>query len=96
MDGRLMDDDLRELRDRLDATEELPVEPSASVRLGEAAAIAADTADADLPRSVVVERVRTVTTLLEDVETTGNDRADEHVAAAKRAAARIVDTDQDG
>jgi hypothetical protein len=91
-----MDDDLRELRDRLDATAEIPVEPSASVRLGEAAAIAADTAEADLPRSVVVERVRTVATLLDEVETTGNDRADEHVAAAKRATARILDAEQDG
>lgn len=91
-----MDDDLRELRDRLDATAELPVEPSVSVRLGEAAAIAADTADADLPRSVVIERIQAVASLLEAVESTGNDRADEHVTAAKQAATRVLDAGQDG
>jgi hypothetical protein len=87
-----MDDDLRELHDRLEATEELPVRPGASVWLGEAAAIAADLVDADLSRSVVVDRVRRVASLLDEVETTDNQAADEHVRAAERIAARIVET----
>jgi hypothetical protein len=87
-----MDDDLRELHDRLEATEELPVRPAASVWLGEAAAVAADLVDADLPRNVVVERVRRVVTLLDEIETTDNERADEHVDAAERIARRIVET----
>jgi leucyl aminopeptidase (aminopeptidase T) len=82
--------DLQELHDHLDATAELPVERGASVRVGEAAAIAADLVDADLPRDVVVERVERVATLLDEVTTTGNEAADEHVRAAERAAERIV------
>ncbi|AZH25454.1 hypothetical protein [Haloplanus aerogenes] len=87
-----MDEDLRDLHEHLEATEELPVRPAASVWLGEAAAIAADLVDADLPRAVVVERVQRVATLLDEIETTDNDRADEHVRAAERVAARIVET----
>jgi len=87
-----MDDDLRELHEQLEATEELPVRPAASVWLGEAAAVAADIVDADLPRSVVVERVRRVMTLLGEIETTDNERADERVRAAERIARRIVET----
>jgi len=85
--------DVRELHERLEATEELPVRPDASVWLGEAAAIAADLADADLPRSVVVDRVQRIEALLDEIETTGNERADEHVEAATRLAVRIVDED---
>jgi hypothetical protein len=86
-----MNAELRELNDRLEATEELPVRPDASVWLGEAAAVAADLVDADLPRSVVVERVGRIAALLAEIETTGNDRADDHVRASERIAARIVD-----
>ena len=87
---------VRELHDHLEATEELPVDPAASVRLGEAAAIAADLVDADLPRDVVVERVERVATLLDEIETTGNDEADAHVSTAERIAERIVTGTEDG
>jgi hypothetical protein len=87
---------VRELYDHLEATEELPVERSASVRLGEAAAIAADLVDADLPQDVVVERVERVATLLGEIETTGNDEADDHVRTAERIAERIVTGTADG
>jgi hypothetical protein len=86
-----VEDDCRSLSDRLDATAELPVRPAASTRLGEAAAIAADVADADLPESVVVERVDHVRRLLEAVESTGSAAADEHVRAATRLARQIVE-----
>jgi hypothetical protein len=87
---------VRELHDHLEATEELPVDPAASVRLGEAAAIAADLVDADLPQDVVVERVERVATLLGEIETTGNDEADAHVRTAERIAERIVAGTADG
>ncbi|SDZ82312.1 hypothetical protein SAMN04488065_0582 [Haloplanus vescus] len=92
----MTDADVRELHDHLDATAELPVRPAASVRLGEAAAIAADVADADLPREVVVERVQKVASLLDGIETTGNERATDHVVAARRAATRILDESENG
>lgn len=85
-----VDDDLRTLHDHLDATEELPVRPAASPWLGEAAAVAADLGDADLPASVVAERVQRVSELLVEIETTGNPTADDHVVAAARAAERIL------
>ena len=91
-----MSDDLQALHEHLEATEELPVRPDASVWLGEAAAIAADVADGDAPRSVVVDRVGRVATLLAEVETTGNSDADDHVRAAERIAARIVRNGDDG
>jgi len=85
-----MSDDVRELHRHLEATAELPVRPDASVLLGEAAAVAADIVDADVPQSVVVDRVQRVMTLLDEVESTGNERADERVRAAERVADRIV------
>ncbi|WP_251343649.1 hypothetical protein [Haloplanus halophilus] len=84
-------DDLRTLAEHLDATAELPVRPDASPWLGEAAAVAADLDGADLPTSVVVERVAHVSALLDEVDSTGNPTADDHVAAAERAARRILD-----
>jgi uncharacterized membrane protein YccC len=82
---------VRELQHHLDATEELPVRPAASPWLGEAAALASDLADADLPAAVVAERVRRVRDLLDSIETTGNETADDHVAAAETAAARVLE-----
>ena len=80
-----VDDGVRRLHDHLKATEEQPVAPAAGRLLGEAAAVAADLVDADLPEPVVAERVRQVAKLLDEVDTTGNGTVDDHVAAAKRA-----------
>jgi len=91
-----MNDDLRALHEHLEATEELPVRPDASVWLGEAAAIAADVADGDAPPAIVVDRVGRVATLLAEVETTGNADADDHVDAAERIALRIVERGDEG
>jgi hypothetical protein len=90
-----MTDSIRELHDHLEATEEIPVRPDASVWLGEAAAVTADIVGADLPRSVVVDRVGRVAALLAEVETTGNERADDHVRAAERIAARILEGERE-
>lgn len=93
-----MTEDRRALHDHLEATAELPVRPAASVWIGEAAAIAADIVDADLPQHVVVDRARHIADLLGEVSTTGNAQADDHVRAAERIAERIVEreTDENG
>jgi len=83
-------DELTALHDHLAATAELPVERAASRWLGEAEALAADLRESDLSDDVVVERLATVEELLSEVGETGDERADDHVAAARErlAAAR--------
>lgn len=90
-----MSDRLRTLSDHLEATEELPVRREASAWLGEAAAVAADVANADLAPAVVDERVEHVRRLLSNVETTGHPEADDHVAAARRVTDEILRHDGD-
>lgn len=89
------------IHEHLDATAELPVEPTASTYLGEAAAVAADAhaATRDGQHEAARTRVEQVRELLSHVDGTGNDAADDHVDAA----ARLADTflaaetrDQDG
>lgn len=79
------------LHEHLEATAELPVDPRASTWLGEAEAVAADAAQPDVPDAVVAKRVAQVADLLSSVDGTGNEKADEHVAAARAAAAEILD-----
>lgn len=82
---------LRELHDHLRATAERPVERTAAAHLGEAQAVAGDVAlDPAVSPSVVRSRVETVSDLLSRVEGTGDDEADEHVAAARELAAEIL------
>ncbi|WP_132058068.1 hypothetical protein [Halorussus amylolyticus] len=87
------DTDLRELvadlHAHLEATAELPVEASASRWLGEAEAVCEDAVGPDVPEAVVEKRVEQVRMLLSNVETTGSDRADDHVSAARELAAEI-------
>ncbi|WP_338738669.1 hypothetical protein [Haloplanus salilacus] len=85
-----VDDAVRRLHDHLEATEELPVTPAAGRWLGEAAAVAGDLVDADLPETVVADRVERVVALLDEVEQTGNEAVDDHVAAAERAAEDVL------
>ena len=82
---------LRELHDHLAATAELPVETDASRWLGEAEAVAADDADGDAPPSAIETRMGQVRELLSHVSGTGNERADEHVAAARELAAAVAE-----
>lgn len=82
------------LHDRLEATADLPLETRANRWLGEAEAVAADAlraAEDDAPAAAIDRRVRQVQELLEHVEGTGNEDADEHVAAARALAERILD-----
>ena len=80
---------LRELHDHLAATAELPVETGASRWLGEAEAVAADVSDGEAPPRAIETRVRQVRELLSHVSGTGNDAADDHVAAARELAAAV-------
>jgi hypothetical protein len=90
----MADDDARErvrdLHAHLDATAELPVDPRASTWLGEAEAVARDATGDDVPDAVVRKRVSQVRDLLASVDGTGNDDADEHVAAAREIADEVL------
>ncbi|MBX0286303.1 hypothetical protein [Haloarcula salinisoli] len=74
---------LRDLHDHLAATAERPVERTASRWLGEAEAIADDIAHGEMDASAQRERLGKVEHLLENVEETGDEDADGHVAAAE-------------
>jgi hypothetical protein len=82
---------LASLHDHLEATEELPLDESANRLLGEAQAVAADVADGSASEDVAKERVAKVADLLAEVDGTGHEDGDQHVAAASRAADRILD-----
>lgn len=79
------------LHDHLVATAELPIEREASRWIGEAEAIADDLVGTGVDRSVVHKRVAHVVDLLEHVEETGNQSADEHIEAAKTLAERTLE-----
>ena len=83
------------LHERLVATETLPVERDAGWRLGEAQALAADIATGDPDAAVVRERADEIQTLLAAIDGTGDEIADEHVAAARELAARVADRSED-
>lgn len=78
-----MDEQLDALAEHLQATAERPVERTASRWLGEAEAVAVDLAESDLDPSVRQDRLAKVEHLLENVEQTGDEQADEHVDAAR-------------
>ena len=92
-----MDDPSREelrelvadLHAALEATAELPVEASASRWLGEAETVAGDAVGTDVPDQAVAKRVGQVRMLLSHVDDTGNEAADERVAAARELAEKI-------
>jgi hypothetical protein len=88
-------DDVTELLEvlaaHLEATEEMALPEEANRWLGEAHAVAGDAAAADLDPETTVERVETVVELLDEVESTGHEEADAHVAAARRAGERILE-----
>lgn len=86
-----VDELLVSLHDHLEATEELPLDESANRLLGEAEAVAADAATSDVSEDVARDRVQKVAELLDEVDATGHDEGDQHVAAARRAAERILD-----
>jgi hypothetical protein len=78
------------LYERLRATAERPVEPSASRWIGEAEAVVGDLVGADVDPEVLEERVGHVADLLSNVDGTGDREADDHVKAARGIAAELL------
>lgn len=91
----MSDADVRErvadLHAHLEATAELAVDPRASTWLGEAEAVAGDAVGPDVPEAVVRKRVTQVAELLASVDGTGNEDADDRVAAARATADEVLD-----
>lgn len=87
--SRDVDSLLVELHETLQATAELPVNRDANAWLGEAEAVAADAATADLPARAVEKRIDQVQMLLAELDTTGHAEADEHITDARELAAKI-------
>lgn len=81
---------LSELAAQLDATASRPMRPDVTHWVAEADAIAGDVADADLPNDVVGERIGHVRDLLASVDDTGDEEADDHVAAARTLADEVL------
>jgi len=88
-------DRVRALHEHLAATAERPVETGASRWLGEAEAVARDAASEGIPPEAVAKRVSQVRHLLSEVDGTGDETADDHVAAA-RELATALDGELDG
>lgn len=84
------DDPVTALHEHLVATEERPVEREAGWRLGEAQALAADIAIGDVDEATRAERAAEIGSLLDGIDGTGDDEADDHVAAARELADRIA------
>jgi hypothetical protein len=81
---------LASLHSHLEATGECPVAQRESRWLGEAEAIAADLRyGSDLEPATIRERASKIERLLAEVEETGSEDADDHVAAARRCLNRI-------
>jgi hypothetical protein len=79
----MTDDRLGRLADHLRETGERPVERTAARWLGEAEAIAADLAHGDLEPAAQATRLDQLEHVLSNVETTGDETADDHLAAAR-------------
>jgi hypothetical protein len=83
---------LSSLHDHLEATEEKALPEESNRILGEAQSIAADLAEESVDRATAHERVEDILELLDELDDgTGNDDADDHVEAARRAAKRVLD-----
>lgn len=97
-DGATLAEVVERLYSELEATEELPVEREASRWIGEAQGVVSGVVGGDLDEAVIRERVEHVVDLLDNVETTGHDAADEHVETARELATVITEgssTDED-
>jgi hypothetical protein len=87
-----IDDLLSSLHDHLEATQEMALPEDANRLLGEAQSIAADLAEGDVDHETAHERTQAVLELLDELDDgTGNDDADDHVEAARRAAERVLE-----
>jgi len=94
-DDRDTDELAAALFDHLEATAELPIDPTANRWLGEAEAAARDIADGTAPDSVVRKRANQVQHLLQEAGDTEHDSAAEHVDAALAIATELVERLED-
>ena len=92
IDGPALEDRLARLHFHLEATGELPIDRRTNRWLGEAETIARDVERSDLDRETVARRVAKVRDLLAEVDETGHDEADRHLAAAKRECADLLES----
>src|SRR6056297_254423 len=86
-----LDEVLESVHEHLVATGALPVERTAARWIGEAEAIAGDVATADLESAVLASRLGHVRSLLAEVESTGDDQADEHLERARALTNRALE-----
>ncbi|MFW5919154.1 MAG: hypothetical protein ACOC0F_00885 [archaeon] len=82
---------VRRLHDHLAASQERPVERTASRWIGEAEAVAADLVGGSVERDVLRERLSHVEELLGHVDDTDDSAANDHVAEAERITASLLD-----
>lgn len=74
---------VEKLSEHLIATADRPVPPATNRWLGEAEAVARDAASDGIDAATRRKRVQQVATLLSEADTTGDDIADDHIAAAE-------------
>lgn len=86
-----VDDRVADLHSHLAATGELALDEEVNRWLGEAEAVAADAVGPDVPVAVVEKRVRQVRQLLDHVDDTGNQAANEHLDAARDLISTILE-----
>ena len=75
----------------LTATAERPIPPATNRWLGEAEAVARDAASDDIDPATRRRRVQQVAALLAEAESTGDNRADDHIASADACCQVILD-----
>ena len=92
MDKEPVERKVMQVHEHLTATQELPVERTASRWIGEAEAITDDIVGTEADSAVIHRRLSHVVDLLDNVDTTGNETADEHVMAAIEVAREVVDS----
>lgn len=83
-----LDSLVESLHSHLEATQELPVETTASRWIGEAEAVVADVVGG-APEAAIEKRVGQARHLLENVDGTGDSEADDHVERARELVERI-------
>lgn len=94
IDGPALEERLARLHHHLEATGELPIDRRTNRWLGEAETVARDLTTSDLDRETVAARVAKVQELLAEVDDTGHEEADQHLAAARRECIDLLEGDE--
>ncbi|MFC4437749.1 MULTISPECIES: hypothetical protein [Natrialbaceae] len=83
---------LEALRDHLEATAELPIDPKTNRWLGEAEAVARDAARNDIDPETARERVDQVRRLLSEADEPDHEEAAAHLGAARDLCRDVLST----